>query len=74
MTVPIPPFLREVARKQGVREERIDDLWERHKSHCAEVNRAELQWDTTILNAGTAMPTYQATALGQLADKRIIAR
>ena len=40
----------------------------------AEVNASELQWDASIINAGTATAGLQATALAQLKAKGIISR
>ena len=43
-------------------------------SRLAEVNLSELQWDATILNAGTLLAGLQATAIAQLGSLGIIAR
>lgn len=40
----------------------------------AEVNTAELQWDATILNAGTLLAGLEATAIKQLGSVGILAR
>ena len=43
-------------------------------TRAAEVNQQELQWDSTILNAGTAAAGFQSAAIKSLGSLGIVAR